>query len=79
MCRLKSHHYVYKKKKYLHEKYKASKKTDIEQNVWEKITENLGFVENSNFTSESTEAAVRGCSSIYSEENTRAGALIAKL
>ena len=33
------------------------------QNVWEKIAKNLGFVENSNFSKGSTEAAVRGCSS----------------
>ena len=37
----------------------------------EKIGENLDFVENSNFTRESTEAAVRGFSVINSQENTR--------
>ena len=30
------------------------------QNLWEKITENLGFVENSNFIRGNREAAVRG-------------------
>ena len=32
------------------------------QNLWNKITENLGFVETGNFIIGSTEAAVRGCS-----------------
>ena len=45
------------------------------QNVWEKITENLGYVENSNFIRGSTEAAVRGCSGINSKENTGGGIL----
>ena len=35
-------------------------------NVWEKVGENLCFVENSNFIKGSTEAAVRGCSSVNS-------------
>ena len=34
------------------------------QNVLEEITENLGFVENSNFIRGSAEAAVRRCSGI---------------
>ena len=34
------------------------------QNIWEKIAENIGFVENDNFIRGSTEAAVLGCSSI---------------
>ena len=37
----------------------------------EKIGENLDFVENSNFTRESTEAAVHGFSDLNSQENTR--------
>ena len=39
------------------------------QNVWEKCSENLDFVENSNFIRESTEAAVRGFSGKNSREN----------
>ena len=39
------------------------------QNIWEKIIENLAFVENSKFIRESTEAAVRGCFGITSQEN----------
>ena len=53
----KWHHYVCKKKNYLHKKYKEfhlfmvgvqNLKGDMVQNVWEKIAENLDFVENSN-------------------------------
>ena len=47
------------------------------QNRWEKITENFSFiVENSNFISESEEAAVHGCSIINSNENTCGGVLL---
>ena len=47
------------------------------QNIWEKITENFSFIEgNSNFISWSEEAAVRGCSSINSNENTCGGVLL---
>ena len=49
------------------------------QNVWEKIAENLGFVENSNFFRRSTEAAVHGCSGITSNKNTYGGVFILNL
>ena len=45
------------------------------QNVWEKIAETLGFVENSNFIKGSTEAAVGGCFGINLKENTSGGVL----
>ena len=38
------------------------------QNVWDKISENLGFVENNNFISESTNAAVSECSGVNSQK-----------
>ena len=40
------------------------------QNSRKKIPENLDFVENTIFITESTEAAVHGCSGINSQENT---------
>ena len=43
-------------------------KKDTVQNVWEKIAENLDFVENSNFATKSAEAAVDGCSGINSQD-----------
>ena len=46
------------------------------QNVWEKIAENLDFIENGNFIGESTEAAVRGCSGINSVEDARGRVLL---
>ena len=64
----KYHHYDCKRKEYLHKKYKhfqfsmitewINKRATVE-NVWEKIAESLDFVENSNFSRGSTEAAVR--------------------
>ena len=48
----------------------------MNQNFWGEITENLGFVENSNFIRGSTDAAVRGCSGINSKENTRGRILV---
>ena len=44
------------------------------QIAWEKIAENLDLVEN-NFIRETTETAVRGCSGINLQENTRGGIL----
>ena len=41
------------------------------ENGCEKITEKLGFGENSNFIRGSTKAAIRGCSGRNSKENTR--------
>ena len=46
------------------------------QNIWEKIAENLGFVENNNFIRGSTEAAVHGCSDINKPESSRGGVLL---
>ena len=46
---------------------------DMVQNAWENIAENLGFVENSNFIRESTEAAVSRFSAVNSHENTCGG------
>ena len=43
---------------------------DMVQNAWENIAENLGFVENSNFIRESTEAAVSRFSVVNSHEST---------
>ena len=43
------------------------------QNVWEKIAEDLCFVENSNFIRGSTEAGIHGWSGINSQKNTRGG------
>ena len=57
----KWYHCSWKKKKYLHKKYKGFqfslikewkkdfKKRDVIENVWTKVAENLDFVENSNF------------------------------
>ena len=41
---------------------------DVVKNVWEKIAENVDFVEKRNFVKESTEASVQGCSGINSQE-----------
>ena len=38
------------------------------QNVWKKVTDNLGFVKISNCIKGSTEAAVHGCSGTNSRE-----------
>ena len=51
-------------------------KRDMAQNVWDKIAENLDFVENSNFIRGSTEVAVRGCPGENSQENTRGRVLL---
>ena len=40
------------------------------QNSWEKIVENLDFVENINFIREGTEVAVCRFSAVNSQENT---------
>ena len=48
----------------------------MDQNVLEKVAENLDFVENSNLIRESTETAIFRCSGIYSQESTRGGALL---
>ena len=49
------------------------KKRDVVENAWEEIAENLDFVENSDFIRGSTEAAVRSCCGINSQENTHGG------
>ena len=54
---------------------------NIKANIWFKLSNwklqkrfcRKDFVENSKFIGESTEAAVRGCSSINSHENARGG------
>lgn len=48
------------------------------QNAWEEIAKNLNFVENSNFIREITEAAVRSCSGVNSEQNTHNEVLLSK-
>ena len=48
----------------------------MEQIVWEKVAENLDFVEDNNFIRENTETAVRGCSSVNINEITRSGVLL---
>lgn len=46
------------------------------QNVWEKIAENLHFVESNNFIRKSTEAAVRQYFGVNSQETTVRGVLL---
>ena len=46
------------------------------QNIWEKIAENLGFVENNNFIRGSTEVAVHRCSDINKQESSCGGVLL---
>ena len=58
------------------QKLKGFIKKYMVQNVWAKIPGNLDFVANSNSNRESTEAAVRVCSSINSQENTRGEVLL---
>ena len=48
----------------------------MKQKVCAKIAENLDFVESSNVTRESTEAALLGCSGINLQEHTRGGVLL---
>ena len=49
---------------------------DVVQKVFEKIVDNLDFVENINYIRESSETAVHGFSGINLHENTSAGVLL---
>ena len=55
---------------------KGFKERDTVQNVWEKIAENLDFVENSNFIRGNTEAVVRCCSGVNCQKNIHGGVLL---
>ena len=57
---------------------KGFEKRDMVQNAWEGIAKNWNFVENSNFIREITEAAVRSCSGVNSEQNTHNEVLLSK-
>ena len=46
------------------------------QKVFEKIVDNLDFVENINYIRESSETAVRKFSGVNLQENTHAGVLL---
>ena len=52
---------------------KGFNKTDTVQNFWEKIAENLDFVENSDFIRGSKETFVRSCSHVNFQKNAHGG------